>query len=320
MSRATAAVVTAEPGTAGKRQRPARHHAADLDCHARLPRVGARKMASISTLATADTELCADAVAFCPSSSTLLACGCYELLPGEPSRRVGRLTLLSTLGDRLSTLQQVGDDGVLDCAWAPPRAGRPQLLATASSTGHARLLRLQSTADSAADACADPTRPRLEPHSACECVDAGVCMALDWGEGAAGASARLALSSTAGRLYVLDGSPAGLVPMLAWQALSPPRTPLECRGAAPLANAVAMYRGRLTTSRDGRSLSIARKARTRSIPARMMVCSSGGTCAVTLLPRRPPPPRTAARTALACVASARALPTRRSWQAAHTMR
>ena len=229
MSRATAgagAVVTAEPGTAGKRPRPARHHA-DLIATQALPRVGARKMASISTLATADTELCADAVAFCPSSSTLLACGCYELLPGEPSRRVGRLTLLSTLGDRLDTLQQVGDDGVLDCAWAPPRAGRPQLLATASSTGHARLLRLESTADTAAGACADPTRPRLEPRSACECVDAGVCMALDWGEGAAGASARLALSSTAGRLYVLDGSPAGLVPLLAWQALSPTPHSLE---------------------------------------------------------------------------------------------
>lgn len=203
---------------------PARHRAGPAPgCHV----TGARKMASISTLATADTELCADAVAFCPSSSTLLACGCYELLPGEPSRRVGRLTLLSTLGDRLDTLQQVGDDGVLDCAWAPPRAGRPQLLATASSTGHARLLRLESTADTAAGACADPTRPRLEPCSASECVDAGVCMALDWGEDAAGASARLALSSTAGRLYVLDGSPAGLVPLLAWQALSPTPHSLE---------------------------------------------------------------------------------------------
>ena len=202
----------------------------------------------MATLATLGTELCADAVAFCPSSRALLACGCYELLPGEPSRRVGRLTLLSTRGDRLDTLQQVGDDGVLDCAWAPPSAGRPQLLATASSTGRAHLLRLDPSAGTAADASAeasvDPT-PRLEPCSECECVDAGVCMALDWGEGAAGASARLALSSTAGRLYVLDGAPTGLVPLLAWQALTlrPLRCCVEvrCVGELLLCCATAMW-------------------------------------------------------------------------------
>ena len=101
-----------------------------------------------STLASLDTELTADVVAFCPYDGHrhLLVCGCYQLVKdSEPPQRVGRLLLFDTRERQLKELHRVDGDGYLDCAWMPAAAG-PQLLATASSGGKSHLLRLDGGA------------------------------------------------------------------------------------------------------------------------------------------------------------------------------
>ena len=51
----------------------------------------------VATRASIETELTADAVAFCPDQP-LLVCACYQLLPTEPPQRLGQLLLYSTDG------------------------------------------------------------------------------------------------------------------------------------------------------------------------------------------------------------------------------
>ena len=105
----------------------------------------------METLATHDTPLNADTVAFCPYEGLqhLVACGCYELVPSDDqAQRIGRLSLLSTAGGALTEVCAVeGGGGVLDCSWVRGAAGGRRLLALASGTsmegsGLARLLSL----------------------------------------------------------------------------------------------------------------------------------------------------------------------------------
>ena len=81
---------------------------------------------NVETVSSRATPCNADAVAFCPYTGweDLLACGCYELIPGEETpERVGRLALLSaTLSNGLTEICALEGTGVLDCAWLPAPA------------------------------------------------------------------------------------------------------------------------------------------------------------------------------------------------------
>lgn len=156
-----------------------------------------------STRDTLDTELTADVVAFCPHPAWrhLMACGCYELIKGEPARRVGRLLLLDVTGQKLEEIHRVDGPGILDCAWLT-KGDDPPLLAAATAEGTAQLYSLDSGG-------------ALSDVGALACPDAGVCMSLDWCSADQG-PARLALSSTAGRLFVLEAAPTGMRCLHAW--------------------------------------------------------------------------------------------------------
>ena len=158
-----------------------------------------------TTLDTFDTELTADVVAFCPHPEWrhLLACGCYQLVKSEPPERVGRLLLFDTSASRLQETQRIDGSGVLDCAWLAQGTG-PPLLAVASAEGTAQLYCLEGSGT-------------LSDSGATACPDAGVCMSLDWSSTDDG-PARLALSSTAGRLFVLEATPTGARCLHSWAA------------------------------------------------------------------------------------------------------
>ena len=176
-----------------------------------------------TTLASLGTPLNADVVAFCPyeGHEQLLACGCYELTTdADPSTvsggRIGRLTLLSTAADALVETQAIEGTGVLDCAWLPPRPGGPHVLALATAAGTAHLYSLG--ADAAAvtgSADANGRGAELVDAGIMACEDAGVCMSLAWSDTP---FTRLALSSTAGKVYVGVLAEGGLRLLTAWQA------------------------------------------------------------------------------------------------------
>ena len=168
-----------------------------------------------TTLAAEATALNADVVACCPYESCehLIALGCYELIAAE-ERRIGRLALLSTRGDALSSaLCAVDGTGVLDCAWLPPRPDGAHLLALATSEGTAQLYSL-ATDDGAATA-------ELVEVGSMACEGAGdACMSLAWSDAP---SSRLALTSTTGMVSVgelesASGSGGALRLLSAWQA------------------------------------------------------------------------------------------------------
>ena len=162
--------------------------------------------AVVTALDTLDTELTADVVAFCPHPAWrhLMACGCYELIKGESPRRMGRLQLLDVTGQKMKEAHRIDGPGILDCAWLV-KGDEPPLLAAATADCTAQLYRLES----------DGT---LSDVGALACPDAGdACMSLDWCSADHG-PARLALSSTAGRLDVLDAAPAGMRCVHSWGA------------------------------------------------------------------------------------------------------
>ena len=177
-----------------------------------------------TTLASQGTPLNADVVAFCPyeGHEHLLACGCYELTPdADPSTvsggRIGRLALLSTAADALVETHAIEGTGVLDCAWLPPRPGGPHVLALATAAGTAHLYSLRGADAAAAAGCADGNGrgSELVDAGSMACEDAGVCMSLAWSDTP---FTRLALSSTAGKVYVGALAEGGLRLLTAWQA------------------------------------------------------------------------------------------------------
>lgn len=177
-----------------------------------------------TTLASQGTPLNADVVAFCPyeGHEHLLACGCYELTPdADPSTvsggRIGRLALLSTAADALVETHAIEGTGVLDCAWLPPRPGGPHVLALATAAGTAHLYSLLGADAAAAAGCADGNGrgSELVDAGSMACEDAGVCMSLAWSDTP---FTRLALSSTAGKVYVGALAEGGLRQLTAWQA------------------------------------------------------------------------------------------------------
>lgn len=177
-----------------------------------------------TTLASQGTPLNADVVAFCPyeGHEHLLACGCYELTPdADPSTvsggRIGRLALLSTAADALVETHAIEGTGVLDCAWLPPRPGGPHVLALATAAGTAHLYSLRGADAAAAAGCADGNGrgSELVDAGSMACENAGVCMSLAWSDTP---FTRLALSSTAGKVYVGALAEGGLRQLTAWQA------------------------------------------------------------------------------------------------------
>ena len=176
-----------------------------------------------TTLASLGTPLNADVVAFCPyeGHEQLLACGCYELTTdADPSTvsggRIGRLTLLSTAADALVEIQAIEGTGVLDCAWLPPRPGGPHVLALATAAGTAHLYSLGADAAAVAGSADGNGRgAELVDAGIMACEDAGVCMSLAWSDTP---FTRLALSSTAGKVYVGVLAEGGLRLLTAWQA------------------------------------------------------------------------------------------------------
>jgi diphthamide biosynthesis protein 7 len=188
------------------------------------------------TLATTRTDYMADAVAFCPHGD-VLACGCYQLSESGATVadgiRLGHVELYATGAAACSTspggaeagaeaaqlrrLGTVGSTGILDCAWSEKRvAGGASILAAACSDGRARIFSIDVgiAGDDAGTAPAPATVASLD------CAGAGVCMSLAWGCPAAGTGDRLALSSTAGKVYVADTAVAGMALLSSWDAHS----------------------------------------------------------------------------------------------------
>ena len=171
-------------------------------------------------LSSTSTPLNADAVAFCPYEGWehYLACGCYELVPQEsPPRRIGRLALMDASGragvDALTELCASESTGVLDCSWLPARVScdGPRLLALATSECTAQLHGISGGGSGG--------QMSLSDEGCMACEDAGdACMSLAWSPWDGVPAPRLALTSTAGRLYVgelcVDG---GLRLLTSWQ-------------------------------------------------------------------------------------------------------
>ena len=185
-------------------------------------------MSQCRTIATWRPSRNSDVVAFCPYEGCehILACGSYELLSEEPPRRLGALALLSTADAQLEVLHETPTrsdtsaegEGVLDCAWLPVESARAtgaRLLATASSEGCASLFSLATQCGSGDDSSATVAELRAETRMACD--GAGVCMSLDWSR-ADGAEPRVALTSTAGMLFVGALDSAALRLTHSWQA------------------------------------------------------------------------------------------------------
>jgi len=183
-----------------------------------------------TTLATARTDYNADIVAFCPHGD-ILACGCYELAESGATiadgKRLGHIEFYATDAAsgsaepsgaeeaQLRRVATVGEEGILDCVWSTERGAHgASILAAACSDGRARLYSI--------DICIStvPTAPAPTKTAAVECEDAGVCMSVAWGYASAGTGSRLALSSTAGKLYVVDTAVAGMAVVSSWDAHS----------------------------------------------------------------------------------------------------
>ena len=200
--------------------------------------------AAVEAVASVPTPRNADVVAFCPYANFthVVACGCYELDDSvQPVRRHGRLALLTVdqAKGSLTETSAVEGVGVLDCVWLVRAGGEeaaddannpaPQLIAAATSACDARIYPLLRAADGEDEAIADGA-PRARLGEACAtmpCEDAGdACMSLDWssaGSGDGSAVRSLALSSTAGRVYVgalhgAAGAADGLRLVTSWQA------------------------------------------------------------------------------------------------------
>ena len=173
------------------------------------------------TLATATTDYTADAVAFCPHGD-ILACGCYQLSESGATiadgKRIGHIEFYATdaahcadepsgeEGAQLRRVATVGSEGILDCVWSTERGAHDaSILAAACSDGRARLY----SVDIGISKRSASSAPAPMEVASLECEGAGVCMTVAWGYNSAGMGNRLALSSTAGKLYVLDAAVAG---------------------------------------------------------------------------------------------------------------
>jgi diphthamide biosynthesis protein 7 len=186
------------------------------------------------TLATTKTDYTADAVAFCPHGD-VLACGCYQLSQSGATiadgKRLGHVELYATGAAgcssdssqrgaeqaQLRRLATVGNTGILDCMWSAKRvAGDASILAAACSDGRARLFSID-VGIASEDA---GTTPAPAAVASLECAGAGVCMSVAWGCGAAGTGDWLAVSSTAGKVYVADTAVVGTALLLSWNAHS----------------------------------------------------------------------------------------------------
>jgi diphthine methyl ester acylhydrolase len=174
-----------------------------------------------TTCGTDTLPLHADAAAFCttPGWRSLLAAGGYELDEGSGTR-AGLVRLYDT---RAGSLRVAGPDwrgpGVLDAAWAPPQTreggGRP-LLGLAAADGTVALLAPTAEGGGCEGEEAEDCSISLSP--ACPAVavtgdDDGspaLALAAAWQRAEGGTTARLAASTSAGRLAVLALSPTGL--------------------------------------------------------------------------------------------------------------
>eukprot|EP00965_Chrysotila_dentata_P176829 5840099-Pleurochrysis_carterae.AAC.2 len=162
--------------------------------------------AATVTSATFSTPHTSDAVACCKQRPDFLVCATYQLMKEEvPPRRVGELLLISrATTDTLEVVQSVGEGtGVLDCAWYESDRNAQPLLGAACSDGCLHLYSLEAD--------------HLVSSGSQTCPDAGVCMALAWSKPSA-SRPRAALSSTAGRLYLVDLSENGPRLLQDWDA------------------------------------------------------------------------------------------------------
>lgn len=170
-----------------------------------------------------ETDLTADAVAFCPFEGLqhLLACGCYQLEgEGASQRRVGRLILLDvTVGQPVKQLLCLDGPGILDCRWVCGNENGHQLLASASSDGGLHLYRLQSGGST-------PAPVELVDDGLVHCNGAGWCMTLDC-TGSGMHPPQVALGSTAGMVHVCQLAPEEIRTVRGWHAHQ-----LECWAVA----------------------------------------------------------------------------------------
>ncbi|XP_008249416.1 diphthine methyltransferase isoform X3 [Oryctolagus cuniculus] len=180
-----------------------------------------------------DTELTADAVAWCPLRGRrhLLACGTYQLRapasreaqspPGAsgPQTRAGRLYLYSFCGDRpaapLAEAHRRDGAAILDAKWCHVPVAGSALLGLADAGGSVELLRLVESENSSCT---------LQPASSLVLDEQCLALSLDWSTGKLGSAADQPLhiisSDSKGQLHLLlvheEGS--GLQSVASWQA------------------------------------------------------------------------------------------------------
>ncbi|GIL46044.1 hypothetical protein Vafri_3131 [Volvox africanus] len=162
----------------------------------------------------------ADCAEFCPlpGLNYLLALGTYQLLE-ETQERLGRCYLralqLSGAAEQPQGSTNAGSldmPGIFDLKWRPPACDtRKAMLGAALADGTVRLMEVFE--DGAA-----VTRPQLRLQSQVAACSSGMCLSLDWQAAHGGAVARIATSSSAGTLSLLQATNSELSHLCEWKA------------------------------------------------------------------------------------------------------
>ncbi|XP_014437550.1 diphthine methyltransferase [Tupaia chinensis] len=180
-----------------------------------------------SLVQAVDTELTADAVAWCPLEGRrhVLACGAYQLREdgdepdGEPRCRVGRLCLFTFKEDGaarpLVQVQRRDTPAVLDMQWCHVLVAGQALLGVADASGSVRLFGLMGS---------EKSSYTLQPLCSAGREEPSLALSLDWSTGkavrASGQPLRIISSDSRGKLCLLAVSEAGpgLQEVATWQA------------------------------------------------------------------------------------------------------
>ncbi|GIL96966.1 hypothetical protein Vretimale_2686 [Volvox reticuliferus] len=151
----------------------------------------------------------ADCAEFCPHPGLnyLLALGTYQLVE-ETQERVGRCYLralqLGGAGDQPQGSINAGSldmPGIFDLKWRPTACdAQNAILGAALADGTVRLMEVVAVSENAAV----ETLPELRLQSQVAACSSGMCLSLDWQVGYGSVEARIATSSSAGTLSLLQ--------------------------------------------------------------------------------------------------------------------
>ncbi|GIL71447.1 hypothetical protein Vretifemale_2002 [Volvox reticuliferus] len=165
----------------------------------------------------------ADCAEFCPHPGLnyLLALGTYQLVE-ETQERVGRCYLralqLGGAGDQPQGSINAGSldmPGIFDLKWRPTACdAQNAILGAALADGTVRLMEVVAVSENAAV----ETLPELRLQSQVAACSSGMCLSLDWQVGYGSVEARIATSSSAGTLSLLQATNTELSHVCEWKA------------------------------------------------------------------------------------------------------